>query len=259
MPDFIFDTIDSIPEDMRGDAKKNDAGKFVINLVQKTKVDEFRETNVKVAKERDALLSKLNVVSPIVGDDPEAFAAELKVLRAMKQQVDDGKLKPGEDVEKALAERTTAMRTSFEEQAQARAKELAEKTGENAKLQTELRKVNISHAITSAVLNEKSGALPLALPHILQEAYKVFTVEADGSLVPKKGDAIIYGTDGATPMTPMEFLHKLRETASYLFKPSAGGGAAGNSNKDYGGLSLVDYNKLSPQAKLQMANRAARK
>jgi hypothetical protein len=254
MPDFTFNTADEIPEELRGEAKKNDAGKFVLNLVHKIKLDEFRENNVKVSKERDDLLKKFGLVSTIVGEDPEAFQKEVDELRKMNQQVKDGKLKASDDIEKVLTDRTSTMRKTFEEQAQINAKELAKAKDEIASLTGELKKINIDRSITAAVLDEKSGALHEALPHILSEAYKVFIVENSGDIVPKNGDAIIYGADGATAMTPTEWLHKLREKHSYLFKNSAGGGASGNKDPRFGGLSQEAWNKLSPEAKLRIAN-----
>ena len=82
MPDFLFDNVEQIAEELRGDAKKNDAGKFVLNLVPKTKLDEFRENNIKLSKERDDLSKVVAKVLPIVGEDADKFAEELAALRA---------------------------------------------------------------------------------------------------------------------------------------------------------------------------------
>lgn len=256
MPEFFFDTADHIPEELRAEAKKNEAGKFVINLVAKTKLDEFRENNVKVSKERDDLLGKYGKVSPLVGEDIEAFTKELAELRATNQQVADGKLKKSDDIEKTLTERTAAMRKSFEDQSQNSSKDNALIKAENEALKGEIKKINIDRAVTAAVLNGKSGALPEAIPHILAEAYKVFVVEANGDIVPKNGDAIIYGANGSSPMNFEEWLIKLQEKSSYLFKPSAGGGAAGSKDTKTGGLSVADFAKLSPMAKLELANKS---
>lgn len=255
MPEILFESDSLIPEELRGEAKKNEAGKFVLNLVPKTKLDEFRENNVRVSKERDELLGKYSKVSQIVGEDPDTFAKDLADLRQTHQQVADGKLKKSEDIEKTVTDRTAAMRKSFEDQSQLSAKETALAKAENESLKGEIRKINIDRAITSSVLGEKSGALPEALPHILSEAYKVFVVEANGDIVPKNGDAIIYGANGSSPMTPDEWLQKLREKSSYLFKPSAGGGAAGSKDTKMGGLNAADYAKLTPYQKLELANR----
>lgn len=256
MPEFLFDADTMIPDELRSSATKNDAGKFVLNLVPKAKLDEFRESNIKVSKERDELLGKYGKVSQLVGEDADAFAKELSELRSTYQQVSDGKLKKSEDIEKTLTERTAAMRKSFEDQSQNSSKENALIKADNEALKGEIKKINIDRAITGAVLNGKSGALPEALPHILSEAYKVFVVESNGDIIPKNGDAIIYGADGSSPMTSDEWLSKLSEKSPYLFKPSAGGGAAGAKDTHTGGMSAAEFAKLKPQQKLELANRA---
>jgi hypothetical protein len=71
------------------------------------------------------------------------------------------------------------------------------------------------------------------------------------------GEAIIYGADGATPMTPDEWLAKLRDSAPYFCKNSNGGGATGNQgNKMFGGMSKEDFNKLSGAQKLALARKS---
>jgi hypothetical protein len=256
MPEFLFDADSMIPDELRSSATKNEAGKFVLNLVPKAKLDEFRESNIKVSKERDELLGKYGKVSQLVGEDADAFAKELAELRSTHTQVADGKLKKSEDIEKTLTERTAAMRKSFEDQSQNASKENALIKADNEALKGEIKKINIDRAITGAVLNGKAGALPEALPHILSEAYKVFVVEPNGDIIPKNGDAIIYGADGSSPMTSDEWLLKLSEKSSYLFKPSAGGGATGAKDTNTGGMSAAEFAKLKPQQKLELANRA---
>lgn len=255
MPDFIFDTDTQIPEELRATATKNSEGKFILNLVPKAKLDEFRENNIKVAKERDDLKTKWDKVAPVVGEDVSKFEETFKTLQSTAQQVADGKLKTSADIDKVIVERTNEMRSSFEKKSQDDAKRIAELTGVNGSLKAELSKVHIDRQLTVAVMDEKSGARTDALPHILTEAYKVFHVQEDGSLLPKAGEAIIYGSDGATAMTPTEWLGKLKEKFPYLFKNSSGGGASGGTDKRFGGLKKEDFDKLKPSQKLALANK----
>jgi hypothetical protein len=254
MPEFIFETDTAIPEELRSVATKNETGKFVLNLVQKTKLDEFRENNIKVSKERDDFKSKYDVLSPIVGEDVTKFKEELEALRTVDRQVKDGSLKKSTDIDSVLEQRTAQMKTSFEEANKKSAAEIAALTNENGQLKKRLNNVHIDRAVTTAVLNEKSGAEPLALPHILMEAYKVFHADEDGKVIPKNGDAIVYGTNGTDPMTADEWLVKIRTQFPYFFKNSSGGGATGGADK-LNGMTKDSFAKLTPQQKLALANR----
>jgi hypothetical protein len=61
----------------------------------------------------------------------------------------------------------------------------------------------------------------------------------------------MYGADGSTPMTPMEWLAKLREEKPFLFKQSEGGGSGGGGRP--GGLSQADLQKMSPVERMNYA------
>jgi hypothetical protein len=103
-------------------------------------------------------------------------------------------------------------------------------------------------------MSKDSGANPEALPDILSRASRTFTVTEKGQVVAMDGDAVLYGADGATPMSPREWLGKVIEEAPYLSKSSAGGGAAGNrGDEKFGGMSADEFNKLSPQRRMEIA------
>lgn len=57
MPDIVYDTLEAIPEGLRENAKKGDDGKFTVKVVLQSKLDEFRDSNIRVSKERDDLLA----------------------------------------------------------------------------------------------------------------------------------------------------------------------------------------------------------
>jgi hypothetical protein len=105
----------------------------------------------------------------------------------------------------------------------------------------------------TAINHEKSGALQSATTHILREAYDVFRPMDGGRLVPYDAEGkIIYGSDGSTPMTPLEWLGKLREASPFFFKGSMGGGANGNNGADTR-LTPAEFAAMSPQEKMNRA------
>jgi len=103
-------------------------------------------------------------------------------------------------------------------------------------------------------------ANPAALPDILSRAASTFVVQPDGSIIPKRGDTVVYGADGVTPMTVKEWLTKLVQEAAYLGKPSTGGGAngtvPGGAGQKYG-MSDAAFNALPAQERIRLARKAA--
>ncbi|MDW9491687.1 hypothetical protein [Sinorhizobium meliloti] len=256
MPEITFDTLDAIPEGLREGAKQVD-GKVVINVVPKSKLDEFRDNNLTLSQERDTLKSSVATLSQIVGEDPSAFAAELENLRSTSQQVKDGKLKGTDAIEQEVNNRVSSMKSDYERRLQEASKETVAWKDKATSSDQKFRRSLIDRSVTNAVLAEASGAQPQALPDILSRAYGVFTVDDNGTLIARDGEATIYGADGATPMTPAEWLEKLKEQAPYFFKTSNGGGAGGSGNNAVpGGMSAEDFNNLSGAQQLALARKA---
>lgn len=253
MPELVFDTLDAIPEGLRETASQKD-GKFVVNVVPAAKLTEFRDNNINLARERDALKAFTESVKPLIGENLAEFQARQAALVALEQQVKDGSLKGTDAVQAEVNNRTANMRADLERQNAELAKKAKDAADLAAANDQKWRQSIIDRRITEAVISEQSGALPGALQDILERAYRVFKVGDDNTLVAKDGEAIIYGSDGATPISPLEWLGTLKQKAPYFFKNSGGGGATGggNQNGKYGGLSEQDYSKLKPEQKIAL-------
>lgn len=255
MPDITFDSLESIPEGLRDGVKQAD-GKYTISVVPQAKLEEFRNNNINLSKERDTLKSRWDKVAPLVGEDIDAFSTTYQTLRDIDQQVKDGKLTAKGDIEQELTRRTQQMKSEYEARlsAEAQARAAAERARDEA--DGRFRKSIVERHITDAVLNEKSGAEPRALADIISRASSVFQVGDDGKLTAKEGDAIVYGADGATPMTPLEWLTKLREQAPYFFKQSTGGGANGGKQPGaIGGYTPEQFAQLPATKRLELARK----
>lgn len=245
MPEIQFDTLDAIPEGLREGAKES-GGKYIINVVQKAKLDEFRDNNTTLSQERDTLKASVASLTAIVGEDAAAFATELAELRTTAQKVKDGSLKGSDAIETEVTNRVASMKGDYERRLVETGKDAAEWKSKAEASDQKFRRSLIDRAVTNAVLAEASGAQPQALTDILSRAYAVFTVDDGGKLTAKDGEATIYGADGATPMTPAEWLEKLKETAPYFFKNSGGGNAGGSTDSGIpGGLAAEQFDKLS--------------
>lgn len=255
MAELYFDSLDQIPEGLREGAKTNDTGKVVIKVVPQAKLDEFRNTNITVAKERDDLAAALGKAKEILGtEDFEQAATGLAELRGVAQRVKDGQLVENKGLEEALAERTGKMREEMQAEIQRNAQEAKQWRDKFGQTDTKLRRTYVDRAVTDVVLDEQSGVHPKALADILGRAYGVFEVGDDGKLTAKRGDAILYGADGASPMSPKEWIATLKEEAPYFFKGSNGGGASGGEGQTAYGMTTAEISKLSPEQRLAIAN-----
>ncbi len=257
MPIMTFDTLEAIPEELREGHTETEDGKFTINVVPKTKLDEFRNKNTELMQAQEALAPTLQRMKSLVGEemDLDAFEQDIAGMREIAQKVKDGELTTSGEIEKAVAERLENVKAGFEQNNKAERDGRIKAEGERDEARAELAKTNVNNAITAAVVAPDSGVRPDALADILQRAAGIF-VWKDGKPVPMKGESIIYGGDGSEPMTPKEWLVKLRDEAPYFFAGNGGGGADGGKDKKYGGMSPAEFAKLSPTEKLRIANGA---
>lgn len=255
MPELFFESLDQLPEGLREAATTNELGKVVVNVVPKAKLDEFRENNIKIVKERDDLAALAGKAKEILGtEDFEAAAANLNELRTTHQRVKDGQLVENKGLEEALQERTTKMREEYSAEVTKHASEAKGWKDKFTAVDQKLRRTHVDRAITDVVLDENNGVHPKALTDILSRAYGVFEVSDDGKLTAKRGDAVLYGSDGATPLSAKEWILGLKEEAPYFFKGSNGGGASGADGKSINGMSTAEIAKLTPEQRLQIAN-----
>lgn len=259
MPIINFTTIDEVPAELRDYAKTNDeTGKVEVNVVPNQKLVEFREKNIDLSKKLEAVSPILDRVRKIAGDDFDAFEGQLNELRQIAQRVNDGELKTDDQIENAVQDRIKVLKDGYDQNQKALAKELAEMNQKAMSLTEQLNRTRIDKDVTAAVIVPESGVRPEALPDVLQRAYTLFKVE-DGKLVPKKGESVVYGSDGASPMTVTEWLVKLRDEAPHYFKGNGGGGASGSREEKIGGLTAAQIANLTPLQRLELANKTGGK
>ncbi|MBL1494686.1 hypothetical protein ELD59_30265, partial [Klebsiella pneumoniae] len=92
----------------------------------------------------------------------------------------------------------------------------------------------LGDAIRSAAL--KAGALPEASDDLILRAKGTFQLNDEGEAVAvdANGD-VLFGKDGKTPLTPVEWAESLKETAPHLFPRAEGSGAGGHKPAGGGG------------------------
>ena len=184
----------------------------VEGAVEKAKLDEFRNHNIALTKERDDLKARFDGINP---DEVRALADEKRKLEEAAQ------LKAGE-VEKVIEARTKAARTELD-------KQLSTVTGERDALNARLVAIQIDQGVITVA--SKRGLRASAMPDITARARGVFRlVDGVPTAFDADGQTVRAGKDGVTPMTLEEWVDAQVSEAPHLFESNAGGGAASNGS-----------------------------
>jgi len=215
---YKFETKDEIPADHLPLYAERD-GVWMLDVegaVDKSKLDEFRSTNVSLLKERDELKQRFEGIDP---DQVRELAAEKQRLEEERQ------IKAGE-TEKVIEARLQSLKSNFD-------KQLTSISSERDDLNARLSAVQIDQAAVAAAT--KRGLRSTAISDLTSRARGLFKLsnglptafESDGSTVRT-------GKDGISPMSLEEWVDSLVSDAPHLFEANSGGGAAGNSTNSNG-------------------------
>ena len=258
MAEIVFDSQEAVPEAFQSIAEAKD-GKFVIDVAPSKEIKEFRDRNIELSRYRDdqeSLKAKVAADLGLDWDNYDDFVTNFEGYKQTHQLVEDGKLVKDTSLDEALEKRTREMKREHENLVNSLKTTNNNLEIEAKTLKAKLSKAQVDREFISAINNPKSGALPEAADTILMFAYDTWRPNDDGLLVGyDRENKIMYGADGSTPMTPMEWLAKLREDKPFLFKQSEGGGGGGG--KGAGGLSAADIQKMTPTERMNYARQNA--
>ena len=198
-------------------------GSWVLDVegaADKAKLDEFRNSNVALIKERDELKTRFEGIDP---DEVRKLADEKKRLEEQQR------LKAGE-FDKVLEARLKTAKTEWD-------KQLSAVTSERDALHTRLSAIQIDQGVITTAT--KRGLRPTAIPDITARARMVFKL-VNGVPTAFEGDGKTFrvGKDGITPMTLDEWVEQQVADAPHLFESNAGGGAASNGSGGVGNKSV---------------------
>jgi hypothetical protein len=219
-------------------------GAFVLDAdgaVEKSKLDEFRQTNVALLKERNELKQRFEGMDP---DEFRKLADEKRKLEEEKQ------LKAGE-VDRVVESRVKGLKAEWD-------KQIAAVTSERDTLMSRLTAIQIDQGVITTAT--KRGLRPTAIPDITSRARVVFKlVNGVPQAFEADGQTVRYGKDGVTPMTLEEWVDAQVADAPHLFESNAGSGAAGNASGGGGNRSVKNpFRKetwnLTEQMKVQKSD-----
>ena len=187
--------------------------------VDKSKLDEFRNTNVALLKQLEEHKQRFEGIDP---DAVKKLAEEKRKLEEAQQ------LKAGE-VERVLESRVKAATSPLE-------KQLGALTAERDSLHARLSSIQIDQAVLTEAT--KRGLRATAIPDITARAKTTFRlVNGVPQAFEADGQTARMGKDGLTPLTVPEWIDAQVSDAPHLFESNAGGGAAGDGSGGAGNRS----------------------
>src|ERR1051325_8612918 len=206
--------------------------------VDKSKLDEFRASNVTLMKERDELKQRF------AGIDPE----EVRKLADDKRKLEEAQQVKAGELDKVIDARLKSARAEWD-------KLHGVVVGERDALHGRLTAIQIDQAVVMEAT--KRGLRASAIPDITARARVNFKlVNGVPQAFEADGQTARMGKDGFTPMTLAEGADALVSDAPHLFEANAGGGAAGSGSGGAGNRSVKNpFRKetwnLTEQMKLQ--------
>ena len=211
---FKHPTKAEIPAELQSLYLERDGAWFldVDGAVEKSKLEEFRTTNVALLKENRELKERFEGINP---DEVRKLADEKRQLEEAQQ------LKAGE-VEKVIDARVRSVKGDLE-------KRLTGLASERDALTARLTAIQIDQAVVSEATQR--GLRATAIPDITARARHTFRlVNGVPQAFESDGQTVRMARDGVTPLSLADWLDAQVSDAPHLFENSAGSGAAGNGS-----------------------------
>jgi hypothetical protein len=243
---FVLASIDDLPDDVKKLYKKREDGKFQLDtddVVDKSKLDEFRTNNRELKAANEDLLRKFQAFE---GVDP----AKYKALLDKFQSDEEKKLMKDGNIEEVVKLRTAAIVKDRDDQLAAKDKLIAKLQEDTKKATSEKDTYIVETELRKAVDNPELGFQP-NVANILKDSVLKEFVHKDGKVIRVKPDgSSVFGKSG-DPMGLEEFVTGFAKEHPYLVKPSNGGGAHNEHKPNANGKTMKrgDFDRLDPTAK----------
>ncbi len=209
------------------------------------KVNTFRTTNTRLA-ERMKVMAEFAGIELEEDITPEDLANILKdKAEETKKQLEKLGQGGAAEVEKQVAARVEAMKTTHETERKKLLDKVAKSDAEKASYLSQLDKLSITSAVIETAT--KRGLKPTAHRDIISRAREVFKfVDGKVRAFGEDGETSRYGADGVTELTISEWVEtEASKDGSHLFEGNAGSGAAGSGGAGGGNDGLNGKNPWS--------------
>ena len=232
-----------------GSGDSGEAGKVTPELQAQIDAQVAREVAGLKAKNSELIAANKELKSKFdaLNSQFEGFDIEaVKGLLTKASQDEETKLIAEGKIDDVINRRIERFRAEVDKQLKAKDDEIARRVEANKRLAGRA----LSDAITQAAA--KAGVHPDALPTAVLIAEKRgWVVDDDGNVIAKRGDDVVLGKDGKTPLTVKEWAESLLESDPYLFPEAKGTGAPGSSSQGGGRPSAANKKArdMTPQEK----------
>lgn len=230
-------SLDSVPEELRS-LYSQEGDEYVLDVDgsdYKSKINEFRQNNIDLAKKLDAATSASDELKKLQetfaefeGIDPKKAKDALKKMQSIKEQ----KLIAENKFEEVFQQRTERMRADHEAQVQALTANLEKESTSSKNLRSKLSKHLIDDTLQKAIT---SVARPksTSMRDILSRGRDIWQLDEEKDVpIPRDRDGkIIYGKEANSPMDVKEWAQNLVSEAPHLFESSSGGGSGGSRQR----------------------------
>lgn len=244
-----YENAQDIPEGMESLYTEGDSGTFNITgiegVVDKTRLDEFRDNNIKLRKEfeqeQENTLSVKNELdqqtstikeleerlSSIDMEEWDAFREEKAEINRKSQALADKELIESGEVNSLIDQRVQEVLAVKERELEDMMDEYNSKIlnleGDVKQYDQRLEDMLIDGEIVK--FSSEYGVRSSALEDVLYRGRNVFGVEEGQAVAFDESGRKVYGEDAVTPLTISGWLDKLSESAPHLFEASSGAGA----------------------------------
>ena len=239
---FRVDTLDSVPEALRGEYEETADKKGFQLKVEGT--DDAAPVRKALGDERKAREAAEKKLKDFEGLDPE----ELRALKARIEGDEELQLIQKGDKEKLRERWTGNMKKDFEKQLKARDEKITASETKAARLAARA----LDNAIREAL--SKSDLHPYAVEDALLHARNEFTLDENGDVVKlDKDGGVVMGKSGS-PFSPQEWIEGKRESRPHWFPASGTGGGAQQqdrrSSTNSKTIKRSQFDKMDPKAQM---------
>lgn len=241
---LVVDTIEGLDEGTAGLYEQKGDGKYHLAIegydpTAQAKVKEFRENNINLMKEIEELKKQFEGVD----------AEEYKKILSERQQNKEKTLLDAGKVDELVLEKTERMRKDYDSKIDSLSKMRDELNKQLSDASAQLSRVLIDSEIqksVSSIGNLKKGAMQ----HILNLGRLVWKLESNEPVARSNEGKMIYGKDGARPITFDEWAETLLTDFPYFFEGAEGSGSQGSGVKGALGATAEELMKLSPSERM---------
>lgn len=162
--------------------------------------------------------------------DPEEIRA---IINRFSGDEEQQMLKQGKSLDDIFKKRTEKLQQAHAKEIEKLTNELSASKGVASKYTQKVLDNDLREAVSAA------KGFPDAMDDFLLRGRQVFKLDDEGKVVALDSDGnVVFGKDGKTPLSPVEWAGGLRETAPHLFPANSGGGTPGQKSQQHSGKTM---------------------